>query len=143
VDKRHRSARCDSCNWWVGLATRRARGSFVYRRDNHIAGPGTDKAGAFPHVSEMDGLYRRAEWNATWACEHCLPALWKTSWEAVAQWLNPPSPAERGRTPRDEASQPQWQQWSAAQRGWSDSSSSWSYSKWWSSDRDDTSGPYR
>ena len=95
-DRRYRSARCDRCRWWVGLNDRELKGSFVYRQDGSLAGPGTPKADAFPHIKEMPYKRWYAQWNATWACSHCLPSLWNATWEDTQRWLNPAPPPGLG-----------------------------------------------
>ena len=79
---------CDNCQCHcTGRARDWLPGSFVYRKDNTMAGPPIPRAGCFPKLGEREELWRRGEWNATFLCRQCLVNSWGKTPAAITDWL--------------------------------------------------------
>ena len=72
------------------LCTGRARdwlpGSFVYCKDNTLAGPPLIRGACFPKLGEREELWRQGAWNAMYLCRTCLVKQWHKTPADITEW---------------------------------------------------------
>jgi len=79
---------CDSCQCHcTGRARDWLPGSFVFRKDNTMAGPPHPRQACFPRQGEREDHWRREGWNATFLCRECLVVQWGKTPEEITEWL--------------------------------------------------------
>ena len=87
-EKTTRWARCDSChNFCAARARDYQPGSFVYAKDNTLAGPGKERKECFPSAAQRAALWANGGWDATYACRRCLPSFWRGDTQEIDRWL--------------------------------------------------------
>ena len=84
-----RWAVCDKCNSYCAVKARDHQpGSFVYAKDNSLAGPGWVRSACFPDARMRAQWWAEGIWDGTYACLRCLPSFWNHSDDEIHRWLH-------------------------------------------------------
>ena len=121
---------CDNCDCFcTGRARDWLPGSFVYAKDNSLAGPPKARKGCFPTLHHRENLWRNGSWNATFLCRTCLVQEWNCTPQEIEQWLLLHHPGSE-----KAASIHWWRQSGSAWSGWRGGWDGSNRGSWWAHD---------